>query len=302
MTAYKLPICLVGHAPAKLNLFFEIIGKRADGYHDVCSVCCPVNVFDTLFFEAQNSSEVEFICDRGSASANTCGIPTGSDNLVVRAIELLRKLFDVQSGCRVQLVKRIPCQAGMGGGSSDAATAIRLASKAWNLRLTPRELMELGAELGSDVPLFFMEGPSLGYGRGEQVEPVGGIPRLDFVIVKPPEGISTAEVFQACSAELITDRRSPERLLSGLRSGNYGEIASGMFNRLEATSRKLCPKIGQIRRMFEKLDCLAHQMTGSGTAWFALCRSKRQANQLALQLRQADMGSIFVAHSVTATD
>ena len=158
--------------------------------------------------------------------------------------------------------------------------------------------MALGAELGSDVPLFFIDGPSLGYGRGEQVLPVEMNARLDFVIVKPPEGISTAEAFQACSTDGISDRRSPEQLLRGLRNGDFGEIALGMFNRLETTAWQLCPKIRQLHGLFEKFDCPAHQMTGSGSAYFALCCQDTQAQQLVLQLRQSGIGDVFIAHSV----
>jgi 4-diphosphocytidyl-2-C-methyl-D-erythritol kinase len=299
MSTDKTSPCLVGHAPAKLNLFFEIHGKRPDGYHDVCSLCCPVSVFDTLFFEPQESEEIVFTCEKGDDKDKWYDIPTDASNLVVRAVELVRKQSGVKSGCRIRLIKRIPSQAGMGGGSSDAATTIKLACKAWDLPLSQSEMMILGAELGSDVPLFFINGPSLGYSRGEQVEPVGIAPKLDFVIVKPPEGISTAEVFRVCSAEHIPDRRTPERLLRGLHSGDLGEIAAGMFNRLETTVRQLCPIIGQLRKMFDNLDCPAHQMTGSGTAWFALCRNDAQARQMAFHLRQADIGEVFVVHSVT---
>ncbi|MCL2623375.1 MAG: 4-(cytidine 5'-diphospho)-2-C-methyl-D-erythritol kinase [Planctomycetaceae bacterium] len=301
-TAGKSRTCLVGNAPAKLNLFFEIHGKRPDGYHDVCSLCCPINVFDTLTFESHDSPEIVFTCEQDGDAGNPCDIPTGSENIVVRAVERIRTCYGIQNGCRIRLVKRIPSQAGMGGGSSDAATAIRMACKAWNLPLSQSEMSAVGAQLGSDVPLFFMDGPSLGSGRGELVAPVDLAARLDFVIVKPSEGISTAEAFRKCSADQITDRRTPERLLRGLRSGDFEEIASGMFNRLEATARQICPTIERMRDQFEKLDCPAHQMTGSGTAWFALCRSETQAHQLALPLRQAGIGSVFVAHSVTTAE
>ena len=298
MIACTTPSGFVGHASAKLNLFFEIHGPRSDGYHNVCSLCCPVNVFDTLFVELQESPEITFFCGYGIFTQTAENIPTDSENLVVKAMELVRKRYNVQSGCRVRLIKRIPSQAGMGGGSSDAAMAIRLACKAWNLPLARDEMLTLGAELGSDVPMFFFNELTLGRGRGDRVEPVGLAPRLDFVIVKPPEGISTAEAYRNCSTVQITDRRSPERLLKGLQSGNRREIRSGMFNRLETTAGLLCSKVRQLRERFEKLDCPAYQMTGSGTAYFALCRHRQHARQLASRLRLENMGEVFVAHTV----
>jgi len=299
MTDDKSPTRLVGYAPAKLNLFFEIHGKRSDGYHDVCSLCCPVNLYDTLIFELQKSPDVTLTCETGHLRNDSSEIPTGADNLVVQAVQLIQNRYDISSGCKIRLIKRIPSQAGMGGASSDAATAIRLASQLWNLQLTPRTMMELGAELGSDVPLFFISGMSIGYGRGEQVKPVGLTPRLDFVIVKPPEGISTAAVFRVCCADHITDRRFPECLLQGLQSGNLREITAGIFNRLETTTQKLCPRIGQMSRLFDTLGCSVRQMTGSGTAYFALCHHATQARFLAAQLRIFGIGDVFVAHSVT---
>jgi len=291
----------VGHAPAKLNLFFEIHGSRPDGYHDVCSLCCPISVFDTLLLVPTESPEILLTCEHGKSMQNAIDIPTGAENLVVRAIELVRKRYGIPSGCHVRLVKRIPSQAGMGGGSSDAAMAVRLACKAWNLRLARDEMTMLGAELGSDVPLFFFDELTLGRGRGELVEPVGRTPRLDFVIVKPPENISTAEAYRACSFDAdLANRRSPEPLLQGLQSGNRRAIRAGMFNRLEATARLLCPGIRRLRERFGKLDCTAHQMTGSGSAYFALCRHRQQARQLAARLRWENMGEVFVAHTATS--
>ena len=300
MIACTTPPGFVGHAPAKMNLFFEIHGKRPDGYHNVCSLCCLVSVFDTLIIESQDSPEVVFSCENDNSTQNAMNIPMGAENLVVKALELVRKRCNIPDGCRVRLIKRIPSQAGMGGGSSDAAMAIRLACKVWNLPLAPDEMARLGAELGSDVPLFFFDKLTLGRGRGELVEPIGSAPRLDFVIVKPPENISTAEAYRAFSTSNITDRRSPEQLLKGLQSGNRREIRSGMFNRLEATARSLCPRLRQLRERFEKLDCPAHQMTGSGTAYFALCRHQQHARQLASQLRLENIGEVFDAHSVTS--
>lgn len=298
----KSQTCLVGYAPAKLNLFFEVHGLRLDGYHEVCSLCCPINLFDTLYFEPQDSPEIMFTVEHDAGNGSRCDIPSGSDNIVVKAVEHIRKRHRVTCGCRIRLIKRIPSRAGMGGGSSDAAMAIRLACKAWNLSLSLNEMMTLGAELGSDVPLFFIDGPSLGHGRGELVEPVSMTSKLDFVIVKPPEGISTADAFRACSAGQIAERRSPDRIIRGLQTGDHGEIAAGMFNRLEASAKLICPKMGQIRSLFEKLNCPAHQMTGSGTAWYALCRNDGDAHKLASPLRQAGIGEVFVAHSVTTSE
>lgn len=289
---------IVGHAPAKLNLFFEIFGKRPDGYHDVCSLCCPISLFDTIYFETQESPEIEFCCESGYPGREISDIPTNAGNLVVKAIELLRKHRNVTGGCRIRLIKRIPSQAGLGGGSSDAATAIRLANQAWQLQLSQEEMIAIGAQLGSDVPLFFIDGLSLGYGRGEQVKPIETNLRLDFVVVKPAEGISTAEAFGRCAANRMENRQSPERIIRGLQNGNRRLIASGLFNRLETTAKTMSRQVRLVDEALARMDCTAHLMTGSGTACFALCHHQTQARQLAKRLSFTGLGDVFVASSV----
>ena len=298
--------CWLGRAPAKVNLFFEILGKRPDGYHDVCSLCCPVSLYDTLIFEPTDEPGVTLTCKPGRLRQTVCDIPTDEGNIVVRAVEHIRQHYGITAGCRIRLIKRIPSQAGMGGGSSDAATAIRLASEAWNLRLSAEEMKTIGAALGSDVPLFFFNGMSLGYGRGERVEPVESRMRLDFVILKPVGGISTAEAFRQCAAHRTTDdnneeesRQLPDQLIQGLREGDPRRMVAGLFNRLEGTARDLFPPMREIREFFARQDCPGHQMTGSGTAYFAVCRHEKQARLLAERVRQRyPAGDVFVVHSL----
>ena len=292
------PKSYAGYAPAKLNLFFEIQEKRPDGYHDVCSLCCPVGLFDTILWESQESPEIVLECQSGKTGKILTEIPTNSDNLVVKAVEAVRKRCGISTGCRLRLLKRIPSQAGMGGGSSDAAIAIRLADHAWGLQLSRDEMIAIGSEIGSDVPLFFMNGMSLGYGRGEQLEAIKTNVRLDFVIVKPSEGISTAEAFRKCTPEQYINRRTPEQLVRGLHEGNMKRIASGMFNRLETTARTMSGQVRGLAEKFSWLDCAAHQMTGSGTAYFALCRHDKHARQLANRLRSLCVGDVFVVNSL----
>ena len=144
------------HAPAKLNLFLEVLGKRADGYHELATLMVPIRLFDTLSFEptpavAGRPAPIEFslrACDPASR------VPADSSNLVVRALDLLRERSGCESGAKVELFKRIPTAAGLGGGSSDAAAALRVANRAWQIRWETEKLSSLAAELGSDVPFF----------------------------------------------------------------------------------------------------------------------------------------------------
>ena len=162
-------------APAKVNLFLEVFGRRDDGYHELETLLVPVRLYDSLCFAAMSAGQ------DGSAGplelhVSTSGgqsilrpledVPTDRTNLVIRALELLRE----QSGCRfgavVDLVKRIPISAGLGGGSSDAAAALRLANRGWNIGFNDLQLSELGAQLGSDVPFFLAISPAVCRGRG----------------------------------------------------------------------------------------------------------------------------------------
>ncbi len=206
---------LVVHTPAKLNLFLEILGKREDGYHELETLMVTVDILDTLIFTEENSTEIRLRCsgsgvrregpsptagpiDRVRTSAED-GIPAGTDNLVVKAAQLLREHAGVEAGVRIALVKRIPAAAGLAGGSSDAAATLMALNRFWKLKLGTLELQRLASQLGSDVA-FFVDGTSAAvcYGRGEIIEPLRVPLGLHFVIARPRTGLSTALVFKHC--------------------------------------------------------------------------------------------------------
>jgi len=180
-------------APAKLNLFFEVLAKRDDGYHEIETLMCPIDVYDTLYFRDGPEGPVRLKCRLvfGVGGPNGGGlreVSEGPENLVVRAVELVRRRAAVRRGAEILLVKRIPAAAGLGGGSSDAATALVAANEVWQLGRSRDELARWAEELGSDVPFFLAGGPAVCRGRGECVTPVGGLGKLHFVLVRPPSG------------------------------------------------------------------------------------------------------------------
>ena len=189
-------LCL--RAPAKINLYLRVLGKRPDGYHELETVFERVDLADELAFEA--SRELALTCDDPS-------LPCGEDNLVLRAARLLQQATGCGAGARIHLTKRIPIAAGLGGGSSDAAAAMVGLNQLWNLWLESSHLMELGASLGSDVPFFLAPTAfAVGRGRGEQCEPLPPEPPLVHVLVVPPERLSTREVYKnKCGNALLTD-------------------------------------------------------------------------------------------------
>ena len=287
---------VVIHTPAKLNLFFEVLGRRSDGFHEVETLVYPINVCDTLIIGRRSDDRVEFrLTQVGCATADdrkSLGdVPRDSSNLVVRAFNLLRQAGGVSEGADLHLVKRIPSEAGLGGGSSDAAALLAGANRLWRLNWSVRQLVEMGAGLGSDIPLFFHNGASVCRGRGEIIEPFSRSPLLHFVLLRPPFGLRTADVYQACEVAEPAHPLSP--FLNAFASGHLGRIGSLLFNRLESAASILSPWIARTRRAFDDADCVGHQMTGSGTCYFGLCRHARHARRVARRMNTLGLGKAY---------
>lgn len=175
-----------GAARAKINLFLEVVGKRPDGYHDIDSVFAEIDLADTLTVWKRTDGVIRlevFAGDPGGGHVDVSEIPVDGRNLVVRAAERLRERSGVGFGLGMRLEKRIPSGAGLGGGSSNAALALRLADACWGTNAREETLREIGAELGSDVPFFFSGGVCVCGGRGERVGPVPGVPSGVGVVV-----------------------------------------------------------------------------------------------------------------------
>jgi len=296
MQIHRSAVGLVVQAPAKLNLFFEVLGKRDDGYHEIETFMVPISLYDTLCFREESSGRVELECrwapeTWGSSGYRLGNVPQGKENLVVRAVELLRDRAGVSCGASLQLVKRIPAAAGLGGGSSDAAAALVAANRGWNLGWSRPALAELAAELGSDVPFFLADGPAVCRGRGEHVEPVTGMGALHFVVVRPPAGLATAAVYAACRP--ASDPRPSSLMLDALSRGNLAGAGRLLVNRLQPAAESLSPWIRQLGNAMARLDVLGHQMSGSGTCYFGLCRHARQARRVARRLQATGVGTVF---------
>ena len=279
-------IPLTAEAPAKINLFFEVLGKRSDNFHEIVSVAMPIRLFDTLTFSATDGSQIQFECMSDGHTPTDKNIPVDDTNLVVRAVKTIKRHFSIQKGAMITLTKRIPSQAGLGGGSSDAVAALRLACRGWNLDVSDAELLSIAAELGSDCPIFLYDSPTISRGRGEQVQPLPPIPPLWFVLLKPPEGLSTANVYAECMPLHDGQFRQPDALLTALTSGNVQEIGQHLLNRLEVPAQKLWHRFGTIKEQLLSAGCLAVQMSGSGTTFFGLCADEVHAMEVFQRLRR----------------
>jgi 4-diphosphocytidyl-2-C-methyl-D-erythritol kinase len=263
-------------APAKVNLFLEVLAKRADGYHEIETLLVAVSLYDTLTIKEDVSGKIQLHCSRPDLS-------TGSENLVVRAAELLRHRTGCQRGADIRLTKRIPVAAGLAGGSTDAAAALAGLNDLWGLGLPRHELASLGAELGSDVPFFFATPAAWCTGRGEKVAPVTLGKSFWFVVLCPRFGLATADVYRGVS---VPERpRSGTAILRAVRGGDLEEIGRQLHNRLQPVAERLRPALAGLLAQLASLGPAGQAMSGSGTSLFALCRDHREALRIARGLR-----------------
>ena len=263
---------LVIRAPAKVNLFLEVLGKRPDGYHDLETLMVAISLEDTLEIINDDSGIVSLTCDDPEL---TCG----PENLVLKAAERLKRHANWQGGANIRLSKRIPMQAGLAGGSSDAAATLKGLNRLWDLGLSNDELARLGADVGSDVAFFFSPGVAWCTGRGEKVEPMNLGRPLDFVLACPSVGLSTADVFRR--VKVPASPVNGATLREAMLTGSVESIGRSLHNRLQLSAEELCPQVAELRRRLSAANPAGCLMTGSGTTVFALCRDRDDAIRVA---------------------
>ena len=250
-------------APAKLNLFLHITGRHPDGYHDLQTLFQILDWGDELRFSINDSGQI-------SRSCNIEGI-SEADDICVRAAHLLKARFDVQKGVHIDLVKRIPMGAGLGGGSSDAATVLLALNQLWSLGLTRQQLADLGLELGADVPVFVHGRSALGEGRGEKLQAVTLGQRF-YVLVFPEISISTAEVFR--HPQLKRDSKLIDMSRASLESGR---------NDCEPVVMKMYPELKEIMQDLSSWG--QPHMSGTGSTIFLQFDDKKTAISTASELK-----------------
>ena len=274
-------------APAKLNLFLEVLGKRPDGYHEIESLMVAVDLVDSLTFTDDPSGEISLQCNEPT-------LPKGGDNLVVMAAERLRASAGSLRGARIVLEKAIPAESGLAGGSSDAAATLVALDRLWGLRLPRERLLALAAEIGSDVA-FFIHGPAaVCRGRGERVEPVVLKESYHFVLVRPPVGMSTVDVYRR-----VVPPREPLPIwpiLEAVSQGGNAELGRSLFNRLQPVAEALKPELARVRDALASLGPLlcGSVMSGSGSAYFGLCPDSAAASRAAEILKTLGLGWVRV--------
>jgi 4-diphosphocytidyl-2-C-methyl-D-erythritol kinase len=260
-------------APAKVNLFLEVLRKRPDGYHDIATLMVALRLYDTLVFRASPSLTLQCYDSR---------LSVGSDNLVLKAANLLRDRTACKHGASIRLIKRIPMAAGLAGGSTDAAATLMGLNQLWQTGLSSADLAKLSGEIGSDIPFFFHTPAAWCIGRGETVTPLELPSPLHFVLLCPAFGMATAAVYKnVVVPDLPIDG---EAFRSALAKGDVDNIGGLLHNRLQTAAESLDPRIGEFARMLAETTPAGSLMSGSGSTLFALCRSADEAKRIAASL------------------
>ena len=269
-------------SPAKVNLFLEVLGRRPDGYHQIETIFQAVDLCDEIELE-RTEGEIELTCDSKE-------VPPGEENLAYRAAALLKKEAGVRSGVKIALKKIIPVAAGLGGGSSNAASVLLGLNELWGLNRERERLMELGAGLGADVP-FFISGFStaLGRGRGEELTGLSPGPGNWWVVlVIPGVKLLSREIYGALNSTLTGPGSAVKIVINALREKDLAKLESLLFNRLEEAAIKACAEITVIKKALRAAGARCVLMSGSGPAVFGIAGDRKEAAEIKNKLAGRD--------------
>ena len=251
-------------AYAKLNLTLDVLGKREDGYHDLQSVMQTISVRDDVEIDIGTGKPWKLLCDKE-------GIPTDESNLAWKAAKVYcDALHKDPGGIEIRITKRIPSGAGMGGGSADAAAVLRALNDYYGNPLSLFALAELGAEVGSDVPFCVLCGTAMVEGRGERVRKLPDMPDCIFVIVKPDFSVSTPELYKKIDEVAIAKRPDNKAMESALLAGDLLKVSQNLCNVFDPVVTDEHLELNYIKSLMHQYGAVGYQMTGSGSAVFAI--------------------------------
>jgi 4-diphosphocytidyl-2-C-methyl-D-erythritol kinase len=266
-------------SPCKINLLLNILGKRADGFHELETVMQPVGICDRLSFTRQPAG-IQLTCDHPE-------LPVDAGNLVYRAAAAFFQAAQIPEGARIHLAKKIPLAAGLGGGSGNAAITLLGLNELFGRPLSVGRLDSIAASLGSDIPFFLQSQPALAIGRGERIQPLETFPALRgafLVLVHPGFGISTAWAYQQLANYPEALNGQPgraQRLVALLQQDDLAAAGAAFYNSLEAPALPKYPLLALYQEFFRAQGAAATLMSGSGSTTFAVIRGRGAAEQLA---------------------
>lgn len=264
-------------APAKINLTLDVLHKRPDGYHEVEMIMTTVDLADRIGLRPVKSQAI-------TIKSSHRFVPNDRKNLAYQAADLLRKRCRVQQGVEITLDKNIPIAAGLAGGSSDAAAALRGLNRLWGLGLSLDELAELGAEIGSDVSFCVYGGTAIATGRGEKIEHLTPPPNCWVVLAKPSIGVSTGNIYGRLDLETIEHPKTAD-MLAALEQGDYEKMCGSLGNVLETVTMNLHPEVAVLKEQMARFGADAVLMSGSGPTVFGLVKHEARVSKIVNALK-----------------
>ena len=265
-------------SPAKVNLYLRVLARRPDGYHEIETLFQAISVYDELcFYPIDDDGKIEIICDSAQ-------IPIDETNIVHRAARAIFAKANYRNGIKVEIKKRIPVAAGLGGGSSNAATTLTAINKILSFGLSREELVRLGASLGADVPFFILGQTAWARGIGEKLTKADGIPLFHYLIVNPGFALSTKDVYQGFKFDLtnkVKHYSSPPRFVT------IDTASVSLRNDLETVSCRLYPAINDIKQALLLRGARASLMSGSGATTFGIFEDATAMRRAQAELEKA---------------
>lgn len=276
----------------KINLGLDVLRRREDGYHEVRMIMQTVGLYDILTMKKMKDDKIEMTC-------NLSFLPTDERNLVYKAVKLIKDQYQIKDGIKIDLSKRIPVAAGMAGGSSNCAAALKGMNELFDLGLSIEELCKIGVTLGADVPYCIWGGTALSEGIGEKLSRVDAMPECYILIAKPGISVSTAFVYQNLDLAGLTKHPDIDGMLRCLKEKDLNGICDRLENVLETVTTKEYPIIEQVKKHLMAQGAKGALMSGSGPTIFAIFDDKKTANHALESLRSIkDIKQAYVVRPI----
>lgn len=276
---------------AKINWFLRVLGKRDDGFHELCTVFQTVSLHDDLTFS--ESDELILTCSDEN-------IPTGDTNLIVKAAKILSEKYGIKKGAGIHLEKRIPAPGGLGGGSSNAAVALVGLSRLWRIEIDFAELLKIAERLGSDVPFFLHGGTALGTGRGTEIFPLNDVEEKNILIVTPNVSVPTAKAFARLNAAHLTNKDSKSILQicrDEAQTLHFRQAES--VNNFEKTVFEIEPEILRVKEKLLACESIRALMSGSGASVFAVFDTEKKLENAVSKLQTEKGWRVFSVKTIS---
>ncbi|MDP8212285.1 MAG: 4-(cytidine 5'-diphospho)-2-C-methyl-D-erythritol kinase [Candidatus Zapsychrus exili] len=278
-------------SPAKLNLFLKVLNKRPDGYHNISTIFERIDLCDYISMSLKEDKKISISC-------NHPFVPKGPKNLMYKCAKVLQEDFSLNKGVHIDIKKNIPVAAGLGGGSSNAATALLGLNKLWKLGLSSSQLLNYARKIGSDVP-FFLHGITWGKGskKGDVIKKININTKLYHILVVPRIKLYSGQVYGAFKLQLTKTKDNASILIRDLKKSNLSRINRLLINDLERSIFSLCPKLLKIKERLKSLGAKGVMVSGSGPCVFGIFESKKKA-ATAQSILNKRFSQVFIAKTL----